>query len=242
MPDPDGMTWIPGGTFRMGSDLADYPEEGPPCLVTVDGFWTDKTPVTVAAYAAFVADTGYLTVAQRPARSPSVPGLSAEMRVPGSMVFRPADGPVDLTDMLNWWRYVPGADWLIRKAPAARWQAVATTPSCTSAGRTWPRSRRGPGRTCQPRRSGSMPPAAGLRAPGMPGETSWRRTGGSWRTPGSANSPGRTSSRRKSGAPPRWAPFPPTDSACRTSRATCGSGRVISTGRGMSRPRTRAVR
>jgi len=119
MPDPDGMTWIPGGTFRMGSDLADYPEEGPPCLVTVDGFWTDKTPVTVAAFAAFVADTGYLTVAQRPLDPLQYPGLSAETLVPGSMVFRPADGPVDLTDMLNWWRYVPGADWAHPEGPGS---------------------------------------------------------------------------------------------------------------------------
>jgi formylglycine-generating enzyme len=119
MPDPDGMTWIPGGTFRMGSDLADYPEEGPPYLVTVDGFWTDKAPVTVAAFAAFVADTGYLTVAQRPLDPLQYPGLSAEMRVPGSMVFRPADGPVDLTDMLHWWRYVPGADWAHPEGPGS---------------------------------------------------------------------------------------------------------------------------
>jgi formylglycine-generating enzyme required for sulfatase activity len=52
MPDPDAMTRIPGGTFRMGSDLAGYPEEGPPHLVTVASFWMDTTPVTVAQFAA----------------------------------------------------------------------------------------------------------------------------------------------------------------------------------------------
>lgn len=119
MPDPDGMTWIPGGTFRMGSDLADYPEEGPPHLVTVDSFWMDVAPVTVAEYAAFVADTGYVTVAQRPLDPRQYPGLSAEVLVPGSMVFRPTDGPVDLTDMLNWWGYVPGADWAHPEGPGS---------------------------------------------------------------------------------------------------------------------------
>lgn len=119
MPDPDGMTWVPGGTFRMGSDLAEYPEEGPPHLVTVDGFWMDVTPVTVAAFADFVAATGYLTVAQRPLDPRQYPGLPAEVLVPGSMVFRPADGPVDLTDMLNWWRYVPGADWAHPEGPGS---------------------------------------------------------------------------------------------------------------------------
>ena len=39
------MTFIPGGTFRMGSDRH-YAEEAPAHRVTVDGFWIDKTPVT----------------------------------------------------------------------------------------------------------------------------------------------------------------------------------------------------
>jgi len=39
---PDGMAWVPGGEFAMGSD-AFYPEEGPVRRVTVDGFWIDRT-------------------------------------------------------------------------------------------------------------------------------------------------------------------------------------------------------
>jgi formylglycine-generating enzyme required for sulfatase activity len=113
------MTWIPGGTFRMGSELAQYPEEGPLHLVTVDGFWMDTAPVTVAAYAAFVADTGYVTVAQRPLDPRQYPRLPADLLVPGSMVFRPTDAPVDLTNMLNWWRYVPGADWAHPEGPGS---------------------------------------------------------------------------------------------------------------------------
>ena len=54
-PFPD-MVWIPGGTFQMGSN-DHYPEERPVHRVTVDGFWMDRTPVTVAQFQPFVAAT-----------------------------------------------------------------------------------------------------------------------------------------------------------------------------------------
>jgi sulfatase modifying factor 1 len=42
-----GMVWIPGGTFRMGSDQ-NYPEGRPAHRVAVDGFWMDSQTVTNA--------------------------------------------------------------------------------------------------------------------------------------------------------------------------------------------------
>jgi formylglycine-generating enzyme len=48
----------------MGSnDL--YPEERPVREVSVDGFWIDRQPVTVAKFRRFVNDTGYVTWAER---------------------------------------------------------------------------------------------------------------------------------------------------------------------------------
>jgi len=108
---PKGMVWVPGGTFRMGSDLPDYPEEGPPHSVSVDGFFVDETPVTVAQFRRFVKATGYVTVAQRPMAPEDYPGLDPSLLVPGSLVFTPTRGPVDLTVWQTWWRFVPGADW-----------------------------------------------------------------------------------------------------------------------------------
>ena len=49
----EGMIWIPGGTFRMGSDKH-YPEEAPAHRVTVDGFWMDRHPVTNRQFREFV--------------------------------------------------------------------------------------------------------------------------------------------------------------------------------------------
>ena len=61
----DGATWIPAATFRMGSD-AHHAEEGPVRAVAVDGFWIGTHQVTNRAFAAFVEDTRYVTVAERP--------------------------------------------------------------------------------------------------------------------------------------------------------------------------------
>jgi len=60
-PFPD-MLWIPGGTFRMGSD-EHYVEEKPVHRVTVDGFWMDRDPVTNERFARFVEATRHVTFA-----------------------------------------------------------------------------------------------------------------------------------------------------------------------------------
>ena len=57
------IVWIPGGTFRMGSDHH-YPEEAPVHRVTVDGFWIDRTPVTNRQFRQFVRATGHMTYAE----------------------------------------------------------------------------------------------------------------------------------------------------------------------------------
>jgi formylglycine-generating enzyme len=111
------MVWVPGGTFRMGSDIPEYPEEGPPHEVTVDGFWMDQTQVTVAQFRRFVKATGYVTVAERPLDPAEYPLLRPEQLVAGSLVFTPTRGPTDLSTWTNWWRYVPGASWAHPEGP-----------------------------------------------------------------------------------------------------------------------------
>lgn len=107
---PDKMVWIPGGAFTMGSDKF-YLEERPARREQVAGFWMDQYLVTNAEYSRFVADTGYVTLAERPPRREDYPDADPELLVPGSAVFTPPDHPVSLRDHRAWWSYVPGACW-----------------------------------------------------------------------------------------------------------------------------------
>ena len=113
---PDNMVLIAGGTFRMGSD-AHYPEERTAHNVTVDSFWFDRHTVTNADFAAFVAATGYLTFAERPLDAMLYPRAKPELLRPGSAVFCMPRGPVRPRNMLDWWQYVPGADWRHPEGP-----------------------------------------------------------------------------------------------------------------------------
>jgi cyclase len=58
------MVYIPEGEFTMGSDDG-LTNEKPVHRVYLDGYWLGKYPVTVAQFTEFVADTGYITDAER---------------------------------------------------------------------------------------------------------------------------------------------------------------------------------
>ena len=111
-------TWIPAATFRMGSD-AQYPEESPAHPVEVSGFWIDRCQVTNRDFAAFVAQTGHVTVAERPLDPADFPGAPAENLQPGSLVFTRTAGPVDLRHVSQWWTWTPGANWRHPEGPSS---------------------------------------------------------------------------------------------------------------------------
>jgi sulfatase modifying factor 1 len=104
------MARVPGGIFRMGSDVH-YAEERPARNVRVDDFWIDRRAVTNADFAKFVAQTGYVTLAERPLDASIYLDAHPDLAVPGSLVFRMTDGPADTSDLRNWWQYVLGARW-----------------------------------------------------------------------------------------------------------------------------------
>jgi formylglycine-generating enzyme len=111
------MLWIPGGTFRMGSNEF-YPEESPIHEVTVGGFWMDRFTVTNADFKRFVDATNYVTFAQRLPNPADYPGGIPELLAnPGSVVFAKPTQRVDLRNHYNWWSYVLGADWRHPEGP-----------------------------------------------------------------------------------------------------------------------------
>jgi sulfatase modifying factor 1 len=126
-PAPEGMVWIPGGEFSMGSDGRC---NGAPCCspatvadtlpvhrVYVNGFWMDATDVTNDQFEKFAKATGYKTIAEIAPTKEEFPTAPPENLAAGSVVFTPTPGPVPLTDHFQWWNYVKGANWRHPEGP-----------------------------------------------------------------------------------------------------------------------------
>jgi Uncharacterized conserved protein len=112
------MVWIPGATFKMGTDDPDFPDAKPVHEVTVNGFWMDEHEVTNAEFTSFVKATNYITVAEQKPDPADYPGVPAKTLVAGSAVFAPPAENVALDDAMQWWKYVPGADWKHPEGPS----------------------------------------------------------------------------------------------------------------------------
>lgn len=117
---PQGMVWIPGGEFVMGSDNSySKNDEKPLHKVKVDGFWMDATHVTNKQFKAFVDATGYVTMAEKAPTleeimaqvPPGTPPPSADLLIAASLVFKASDKPMPLNNHFNWWEWKAGADW-----------------------------------------------------------------------------------------------------------------------------------
>ena len=123
----EGMAWVPGGTFLMGSDQH-YPEEAPPHRVDVEGFWMDRCAVTNAEFRRFTDAAGYVTLAERAPDPERYPGARPELMVPASSVFRRPRQRVDLRDQYNWWAWVPGANWRHPRGPQSSLRGLERHP------------------------------------------------------------------------------------------------------------------
>ncbi|MFI9757480.1 formylglycine-generating enzyme family protein [Streptomyces sp. NPDC051963] len=108
----EGMVLLPGGEFLMGAeDSEGFPAdgEGPVRAVALDAFRMDACAVTNAEFAAFVADTGHLTDAERFGWSYVFAGF-----LPGAL-RRDAPRP----EHTPWWCGVEGASWLFPEGPGS---------------------------------------------------------------------------------------------------------------------------
>ena len=123
---PQGMVWIPGGEFTMGTDDPEsYAIERPAHRVRVDGFWMDETEVTNEQFRKFVEETKYVTTAEKAPDweelkkqvPPGTPKPSADMLVPGSLSFTPPSYSISTEDYSQWWSWKPGADWRHPEGP-----------------------------------------------------------------------------------------------------------------------------
>jgi len=125
---PDGMIWIPGGQFWMGTQEDQMPDAKPWHRVYIDGYWMDKTEVTNQQFSTFVSATGYVTVAERKPRQEDYPNAPPEKLVAGSVVFSPPDHPVALDNHFRWWNYVPGSNWRHPEGPRSDIKARMNHP------------------------------------------------------------------------------------------------------------------
>lgn len=136
-PVPEGMVWIPGGEFSMGSTVESEALCGLPGVtrdaqpvhrVYVDGFWMDATEVTNGQFEQFVKATGYVTVAETKPTQAEFPTAPPENLIAGSTVFTSTPQPVGLRNFYQWWSYVPGADWRHPTGPGSNVDGRAKYP------------------------------------------------------------------------------------------------------------------
>src|SRR5262249_47241594 len=95
------MVMIPGGNFLMGSPDGEK-HEAPVHQVWMEPFLIDKTAVTNRLFSAFVAATGYRTIAERVGAGPVQKGRLFPGSVKGANGRHPA-GPQDsIQDKMSW--------------------------------------------------------------------------------------------------------------------------------------------
>jgi formylglycine-generating enzyme required for sulfatase activity len=96
-PTTGDMILIKAGRYTMGSsDGAD--DERPIHDIRIHSFLMDRTEVTNEEFSRFVAATGYVTAAEK-------------AQPAGAFVFAPPPSVTDFKNELQWWKFMPGANW-----------------------------------------------------------------------------------------------------------------------------------
>jgi len=106
----DTLVEVSAGFFEMGTRKPRYPDdhEGPQRRVWLDGYRIGRFSVTNALFARFVAESGYVTVAERE-------GWSYVFHLFLSDLARYPNSPQGTP----WWRQVHGATWAAPEGPGS---------------------------------------------------------------------------------------------------------------------------
>ncbi|WP_341485780.1 formylglycine-generating enzyme family protein [Thioclava sp. GXIMD4215] len=104
---------IAGGLFEMGTNSPRYAADlsGPARQVRVSPFRLAARQVTNRHFARFIAESGYVTVAERE-------GWSFVFHLYATEQGAPFEGPAEAP----WWRAVPGAFWAAPQGPGSDWR------------------------------------------------------------------------------------------------------------------------
>lgn len=135
-PETGDMVWVPTGRFTMGS-IDGAPDEQPIHDVKVNGLWVDRTEVTNEQFSQFIAETGYVTDAEKPTKT----------RAAGAFVFNPQIDVADFKNELQWWKFVPGAYWREPEGPGSnisgreKYPVVQVTWADANAYASWAKKR-----------------------------------------------------------------------------------------------------
>lgn len=111
---PEGMVFVPGGTFTMGTTaaLAHMPDESPPHRVTLSPYCIDRTEVTTAAYARC-----------------SAPGCVAPEAEVGPWCAKTARHPQHPRNCITWEQASAYCAWRGARLPTeAQWEFAARGP------------------------------------------------------------------------------------------------------------------
>jgi sulfatase modifying factor 1 len=125
---PVAMVLVAGGTFLMGSTDPGFPDAAPIHRVTLKPFFIDEHEVTNAEFAAFVAATRYVTVAEQKPDPREFPDVPKAQLVAGSAVFSKPGREGSLAGPPQWWRYVAGANWRHPLGPGSNLKGQENAP------------------------------------------------------------------------------------------------------------------